>query len=139
MKNRPKISEVMTADPETVHTAQPLSDVYDLFQDRAYHHLPVVDGRTPVGIISAADILKLVYDIEHNDERMLRTYLDHQFSIEDAMTTDLVTVTVDAKVREVVDAMSAGTIHSVLVVDGDGELEGIVTSTDLINLLGELL
>ena len=129
----------MTPDPETVHTAQPLSEVYDLFQDRNYHHVPVVEGDKPVGIISASDILRLVYDIENGDDRMLRTFLDLQFNIEDAMSTSLVTVQPTAKVREVASAMSSGDIHSVLVVNELGELEGIVTSTDLIKLLEELL
>lgn len=139
MKRKPRISDVMTTDPETVHTALPISAVYDLFRDRNYHHLPVLEGRKPIGIISATDILKLVYDIEQADDRMLRIYLDHQFNIEDAMTTDVETVTADAKLRDVVDLLSPGAIHSVLVVDDDGDLEGIVTSTDLIQLLGELL
>ncbi len=139
MKNRPKISEVMTADPDWVHTAQPISEVYDMFKENTYHHVPVLDGRKPVGMISATDILSLVYDIDGSDDRMLRTFLDIQFNIEDAMSTELVTVTADAKVREVADAMSSGSIHSVLVVDSEGDMEGIVTSTDLIRLLGELL
>ncbi len=139
MKNRPKISEVMTTDPDWVHTAQPISEVYDMFQKNSYHHIPVLDGRKPVGMISATDILGLAYDIENGDDRMLRTFLDIQFNIEDAMSTKLVTVTQDAKVREVADAMSSGEIHSVLVVDKDGLLEGIVTSTDLIRLLQDLL
>ncbi len=139
MKNRPKLTDIMTSDPETVHTAQPLSEVYDLFQDRNYHHVPVVEGDKPVGIISAGDILRLVYDIDNGDDRMLRTFLDLQFNIEDAMTTDLVTVQPSSMVREVATAMSSGDIHSVLVVGEEGTLEGIVTSTDLIKLLEQML
>lgn len=139
MKNRPKISDIMTTDPDWVHTGQPISEVYDMFKANDYHHIPVLDGRKPVGMISATDILSLAYDIDGGDDRMLRTFLDIQFNIEDAMSTNLITLTQAAKVREVADAMSSGSIHSVLIVDGKGLLEGIVTSTDLIRLLGELL
>lgn len=139
MKHRPKLVDVMTTDPETVHVGQPLSEVYLLLQKRDFHHVPVLDGRAPVGLISATDILKLVYDVEGQDDRMLRTFLDHQFTIEDAMSTDLATARRDDDLRGVVDAMASGTIHSVLVVDDVGHLDGIVTSTDLIRQLGELL
>jgi len=98
-----------------------------------------MDGSEPVGMISATDILKLVYDVEGHEERALRTHLDHQFTLEDAMSTDLVTVKVGDALRKVVDLMSDGTVHSVLVLNDDGELEGIVTSTDLIRQLGEFL
>ena len=129
----------MSTEPETVHLGQPISDVYGLLQSRSFHHVPVVNGVKPVGLISATDILKLVYDIEGNDDRMLRTFLDHQFTLEDAMSTDLITVKQDEPLRVAADHMSSGDVHSVLVVDDAGDLVGIVTSTDLIQQLGELL
>ena len=90
-------------------------------------------------MISATDILKLVYDIDGSDDRLLRTFLDHQFTLEDAMTTKLVTAQLGDDLRTVVDHMASGVIHSVMVLNDDGELAGIVTSTDLIRHLGQLL
>jgi CBS domain-containing protein len=139
MKNKPLLSDVMTREPETVHIGQPLSDVYTLLQNRKYHHVPVVEGDTPVGMISSTDILKLVYDVQDGDDRMLRTMLDYQFNLEDAMSTELVTVRNGESVRKVAEHLSTGDIHSVIVVNDDGELEGIVTSSDLIRQLAELL
>ena len=139
MKHKPQLSDVMTPNPETVHIGQPLSDAYTLLQSRPFHHVPVVDGDKPVGLISSTDILKLVYDVESNDDRMLRTMLDHQFTLEDAMSTDLLTVRNAESLRKVANHMSTGDVHSVIVVDDDGKLEGIVTSSDLIRQLAELL
>ena len=129
----------MTLDPITVHRNQPLSEVYTLLQSKGFHHVPVVDGARPIGMISATDILKLVYDVESADDRMLRTMLDHQFTIEDAMTADIVKVSSTDGLRTVVDHMSTGTLHSVVVVDESGDLVGIVTSSDLIRQLGAML
>ncbi len=139
VKNKPKLVDVMSAEPITVQLGQAISDVYELLQELPIHHVPVVDGRTPVGMISATDILKLVYDIEGHDEHMLRSFLDHQFTLEDAMSTDLITTRSDQPLHVVVDHMAFGDLHSVLVTNDDGELVGIVTSTDLIRLLRELL
>jgi len=139
MKNKPKLAEIMTSDPQTVSLGQPLSEAYTLLQNRSFHHVPVVDGNVAVGMISATDILKLVYDVDGSDDRMLRTFLDHQFTLEDAMTTELITVQVDDDLRTVVDHMASGAIHSVMVLDDDGKLVGIITSTDLIFQLGQLL
>lgn len=139
MKHKPQLRDVMTPEPQTVHLGQPLSDAYQILQSKPFHHLPVVDGDEPVGMISATDILKLVYDVESNDDRMLRTMLDHQFTLEDAMSTDLITVRNAESVRKVANHLSTGDVHSVVVVDDDGHLEGIVTSSDLIRTLGELV
>lgn len=129
------ISDVMTTEVLTVDTSQPLSEVYDLFQARSIHHLPVVEGAKPVGMVSATDVLALVYDINNPGDHMMRTMLDHQFNIEDAMTTELELLTVDSTVRDAADRLADGDYHSVLVVDAVGDLVGIVTSTDLIRYL----
>lgn len=139
MKNKPTLAEVMTTDPETVHVGQPLSEVYVLLQNRSFHHVPVLDSGKPVGLIAATDILRLVYDAQGADERMLRTLLDHQFSIEDAMSEELITVSTSDPLRKAIDHMATGDVHSVVVLDADGGLAGIVTSTDLIRLLSEMI
>lgn len=139
MKHKPQLSDVMTREPETVHLGQPLSEAYDLLQNRRYHHVPVVDGKMPVGMISSTDILKLVYDVESSDERMLRSMLDHQFTLEDAMSSELMMVRTQEPLRKVAGYLSTGDTHSVVVVNDDGEIEGIVTSSDLIRQLAELL
>jgi len=139
VKNKPKLIDVMSPEPTTVQLGQPISDVYVLLQAMPFHHVPVVDGKKPVGLISATDILKLVYDVEGHDEHMLRSFLDYQFTLEDVMSTDLIAANSDQPLRVAVDHMSTGDVHSVLVTSDNGELVGIVTSTDLIRLLQELL
>ena len=139
----------MTTEVITVDRSQALSEVYDLFESRSIHHLPVLDGQRPVGMVSATDVLRLVddaadgcpgvvYDIEDPSDRMMRSMLDHQFNIDDAMTVELDTLGVDATVHDAADRLSGGDYHSVVVVDAVGHLAGIVTSTDLIRYLRDI-
>ena len=139
MKPKPRVDDVMTPDPDTVQVGQSLSEAYALLQDRSFHHVPVVDGSKPVGMISASDILRLVYDVDGTDDRMVRSFIDHQFTLQDAMSTDLLTVHRDDPLRKATTHMSGGDVHSVLVLDDEGCLDGIVTSTDLIRTLGDLV
>jgi len=53
--------------------------------------------------------------------------------------TTVVTVKEDDRLRTAADHLSGGAIHSVLVVDDDQTLVGIITSTDLIRVLVDLL
>lgn len=135
MTKREPIQTVMTSEPTYVQRSQPISQVYDLLDGAPFHHVPVLDGDRPVGMVSASDILRLVYDIDGSDDRMLRTMLDHQFNIDDAMTEDLRTLAPTASVYDAASMLSDGSLHSVLVVDDDGKLVGIVTSTDLVRYL----
>lgn len=51
--------------------------------------------------------------------------------IKDVMTTDLFTVNHDEVVSEVEKLFNDHSIHHVLVLNNDGELEGVISSTDL--------
>jgi CBS domain-containing protein len=128
------IAEVMTTDPVTIDRSEPISEAYRLLRDAPFHHLPVLDGDEPVGMVATSDILRLVYDVDGVDDRALRTYIDHQFTMDDAMSVDLRTLAPDATVRDAAAALADGSIHSVLVMD-DAKITGIVTTTDLVRWL----
>ena len=138
MSNLP-VLDLMTPDPSTVERSQPLSEAYRLLQRAPFHHLVVVEGDQPVGIVATSDILRLVYDVDGTNDRSLRTYIDHQFTIDDAMSVDLRTVDTDATVKDVAALLSDGSFHSVVVLAGDGKLAGIVTTTDLARYLRDKL
>ncbi len=53
------------------------------------------------------------------------------------MSTDLVTVGVDATAAEAAARMSETGVTSILVVDGAGRLEGLLTGTDFVTLVRE--
>ena len=127
----------MTADPRTVDRSDPISEAYDILHRAPFHHLIVMEGDEPVGMLSTTDILRLVYDVEGNDERRLRTFIDHQFTIDDAMTEELRTLPTSATVHDAAVALSAGDNHSLVIMEGD-KLAGIVTTTDLVRYLRDL-
>lgn len=134
MKNAP-ITTVMTVELVTVDRSDPISEAYSVLKRAPFHHLPVMDGDEPVGLISSTDILELAYDVRGTEERSLMMFLDHQFNMEDAMSTTLVSVPESATVRDGAEILANGKVHSVLVLGSNGMLEGIVTTTDLVRFL----
>lgn len=137
MKTEP-ITTVMTTDVVSIDRDQPLSEAYQALHGAGYHHIPVLEDDRPIGMISSTDILKLAYDVDGNDDRLLRSMLDHQFTIDDAMTPDLITLSDTATVQDAADVLSREKIHSIVIVDVEGNLVGIVTTTDLIKYLRDL-
>ena len=130
-----KIKHILTTDVLSVHIKQKLSDVNDIFRENMIHHIPVLDGKYPIGIISTNDIFKLIFNIDTQDERMIDAILDHNFSIDEVMTKDLITLPVSSTIKEAAKVLRFSTIHSIIVTNKKGEMEGIVTSTDIINYL----
>jgi CBS domain-containing protein len=63
---------------------------------------------------------------------MAEAMLDHQFSLRDVMQRRIQTLSTKATVKDAAGILRDGALHSVLVVDDNGDLAGIVTTTDLI-------
>lgn len=136
MKQNEPVSKIMTSTVATVHTGQKLSEARRLLAERPFEHLPVVSGKSLVGMISAADLLRLTFDAGNADERSMDAVLDHQFTIEGVMTKELTTIKSTDSIRYAAELLVKASHHSLPVVD-DGALTGIVTGTDLIRFLLE--
>jgi len=135
MKKNEPISKVLTRNPITTHVAQKVSDVRKLLAEHGFHHVPVVSGKKLLGMISASDILGISIEGVGSDQASMDAYLDHQFTIEKLMRTDLETLPEKSTVADAANVLANGDIHAVPVVGKSNELVGIVTSTDLIRFL----
>ena len=130
-----RITKILTTDVITVNAKQKISSVTKIFRENMIHHVPVMEGKKPIGIISTKDIFKIIYDIGMDDEKMLDSVLDYHYEITDVMTTNLVTLPISSTIKDVAKTLQFSTIHSILITNDKNELEGIVTSTDLIRYL----
>jgi len=138
MKKNESIDKVLTRAVMTTHVGQKLSDVRKVFAKEGFHHMPVVSGKKLIGLISASDILGISIEGLPSDDRSMDAYLDHQFSIKGIMQDQLQTLSLTATVADAAEALSEGSFHAIPVVNDAFELEGLVTSTDLIRYLRDL-
>lgn len=137
MKKNDSITKIMSADVSTVQVGQALSDVRKMMCSSHIHHVPVVEGKKLVGLISFTDLMKINLLISGADERSIDLIIDQQFKISDIMTTNLTTISNTDTIREASALLAKGSFHSLPVIDKDGNVVGIVTTTDLINYLND--
>ncbi len=103
---------------------------------RHYHvgSLVVIDDnegrRRPVGIVTDRDIVVEIYALDLDP---------NVITIGDIMTTELVTVPESFGVMETTQLMRMKGVRRVPVVDGDGNLIGIVAVDDVLQILAEEL
>ncbi|NIP38128.1 MAG: CBS domain-containing protein [Candidatus Dadabacteria bacterium] len=135
MGKNESVTKILTTDVLTVNTKQKISAVNKIFRENMVHHVPVLEGKKPLGIISTNDIFRIMFDVGIADDRMTDAILDYHYSIRDIMTTELVTLPITSTIKDVAKVLQFSTIHSILITNDKGELEGIVTSTDLIKYL----
>ncbi|HHO53383.1 MAG TPA: CBS domain-containing protein [Deltaproteobacteria bacterium] len=133
MRRNEKITKIMTESPITIQVGQPLSKASALMREHGFHHVPVVDGARLVGILSTTDLLQVSY--QHGaDPRQIDAVLDHTVSIRELMR-DPQEIKDTQTVRDAVEILAEGKFHSLPVTTAEGELAGIVTTTDLLRYL----
>lgn len=122
------IRRVMTSNPTTVGPDDTAAQARKVIESNGIHHLPVVVDGKLVGILSSSDFLKL--HVLRGQPEALEAVQVHQI-----MEADPVTLDTSADLIDVAAKLTEGGFHAVPVVEEDGTLVGIVTSSDLINHL----
>jgi CBS domain-containing protein len=130
----------MTANPKTIHLKTPISEVGKIFSEGKFHHLPVLDGKELVGIVSYFDLIRVSFEQSFGvtDKKAVYAVLDHTLDIASIMTKDPLCIQAKSTIREAAEKLATGKFHSLPVVNEDHELIGIVTSKDLIDYLIKL-
>ena len=119
------LREIMSRQLVTVTPDTPLSEARHLLAEHRIRRLPVIAGRRLVGIVSDRDVRSA--SASHD-----RT------PVAQIMTRNVVTATSQMRVDEAARIMLDGRFGGLPVVDG-GELTGIVTETDLLRALIDVL
>lgn len=126
------ILEIMKREPISVEVYQSILDAIRLLSDGGFHHLPVVDDKRLVGILSTVDILKLNGDALTGHDAEQPALLATRACVGDIMFRGVIPLSERATVGDAAQLLSSGEYHSVPVIAADGRLIGIVTTTDLI-------
>lgn len=135
MKKREPVSHIMTSSVITVDKINHnLRDVKDIFRREKIRHIPVMEGDKLVGIISKNDINRLSFGaIFENQDNADEAVLD-MLTIDQVMTNHPTVVQPEALIKDVAEIFAKEDFHSLPVAE-NGEIKGIVTSTDVIQYL----
>ncbi len=120
MMNEP-LSSIMTRQVITANPEDKLSVARDIFLKNRVHHLPVVHGKTLMGILTTYDMFKFVNRNEDYDKILIK----------DVMTSHVATLEPEDKIGSAAELFLENLFHAVPIVK-NGELQGIVTSFDVI-------
>lgn len=131
----PPISEIMSTNIIAVNRDDDLETAELLFKKHKIRHIPVVNGDVIIGMLSYSDLLRISFaDAVFEDESEIDALVYNMFTIDQVIVKHVVTVPAVATIKEVAEILSKKEFHALPVVD-DGNLVGIVTTTDLINYL----
>ena len=120
------VSRYMSASPVVIQQAAPLTAAIALMQEHSVRHLPVLDGQTPVGILSERDVAMAGSLVPDAWELI---------PVAEAMTPQPYMVSADTQVVKVARAMAEHRYGAVLITSEAGALLGVFTTTDAMGVL----
>jgi CBS domain-containing protein len=125
-----EVADVMTSKVVTLSPHHSFSEAANLMNDRYFRHCVVVDTHGQlVGVISDRDILRA---LARNPNARTK-------SLDQIMTQNPVTVRRNTQIADAVGKIISKRINCLPVVEEDGSVCGIVTSTDLLRSYQQLL
>lgn len=135
MKKRVPVTQIMTNNVVTLSIKDDLNTAEQLFKKHHIRHIPVTSGEKVLGMLSYTDLMRISFaDAINEQEQEVDTMVYNLFTIEQVMAKDVVSVTSKSTIQEVANFLAIKEFHALPVID-NGKLEGIVTTTDLINYL----
>ncbi|MCX8175839.1 MAG: CBS domain-containing protein [Candidatus Bathyarchaeota archaeon] len=125
-----KVCDIMKAPVVTIDENESISCVAKLMVEKNVGSVVVVDvSKKPVGIITAADIVKRV---------VAKNVLPSKVKSKDVMSKPVVTIFPQATVNEAITRMRNFGVKRLVVMD-KGEVVGIVSSLEILNIKPKLL
>lgn len=127
------VRDVMTRDPVAAPSDATIGEALEIFQSLEFRHLPIVDGKELVGILSERDLLGLGLPAAVDDATLARLQSRLATPIAELMSTDVISVSPDATIGEAIDLIVEHRVGAVPVVDeASGDLVGIVSYIDVL-------
>ena len=119
-----RFNEIMSAHVKTVSLTVSADDAWEMMRGDRIHHLVVLNGKKVAGVFSA-----------HDAGGVNGAPIREGHQVRDLMSEHVVTAEKNTPLKRVANLMRGHTIGSVVVVD-KGKPVGIVTTSDLLELLG---
>ncbi len=122
MMNEP-LRLIMTKDIVSVTPDTPLGKVRELLLKKGIHHVPVLEDKKLVGLITTWDMFKLGKSAD--DYADMKAY--------ELMTTHLATLSPDDHIGAAAEVFEEHLFQAIPVVNDNKELVGLITTHDLLD------
>ena len=131
------VADIMVTQLVTLWEEDNLEQIGEQMDKWRIRHLPVVDGRKLVGLISHRDMLRwAASDLDKSRVRESQQHrLREETFVADVMTRDVETVRPETPIAEAARRLVTAKFGCLPVVDAEGNLVGIVSEHDLLRLL----
>lgn len=133
------IDKIMHRDVETCREFTPAAEVFERMQRGNFRHMPVLSAKgTLIGIVSDRDLRNFLVFLPEIQKKK-EIIASHSLTIEKVMTRKPFYLNDNDNLRTAVKLMVKHKVGCLPILDDSEKLVGILTETDLLNVLMSLL
>lgn len=132
------IGERMSHPVVSIHTDTPIIEALNMLRRENIRRAPVIKDGDLVGIVSDHDLLNASPSQATSLSMWELNYLLSKVTVEDVMTSEVITVGVDTPIEQAARIMADNKIGG-LPVTREGKIVGMITETDIFKLFLELM
>lgn len=132
------VRELMSKDVTAVQETDSLLDVTLVFMQTHFRHLPVLRGKELVGIVTERDVKQSVPSLMVRAGAEAYNQVMESTPVSRVMSREPITVGPDQNVFDAANTLYTRRIACLPVVEGR-ELKGVVSTTDLLRLLVQMM
>lgn len=128
------VRKKMKTDLITITKNERMTVAKKILEEKKIRHLPVVEGKKLIGLVTNMDIRKAEASPATSLEIRELHYLLDKLTVGEIMTRNVITISPDVSVEEAATIMHDNKIGCLPVVE-DGNLVGIITENDVMEIL----
>jgi len=132
------VRKKMHKDLVTVTKDERMTVAKKIMKEKNIRHLPVVDGKKLIGLVTNMDIRKAEASPATSLEIRELHYLLDKLTVGEIMTRNVITISPDISIEEATTLLHDNKIGCLPVVE-DGNLVGIITENDVMEILIEVM
>lgn len=128
------VRKKMKKDLITINKSERMTVAKKILEEKNIRHLPVVEGKKLIGLVTNMDIRKAEASPATSLEIRELHYLLDKLTVGEIMTRNVITISPDVSVEEATTILHDNKIGCLPVVE-DGNLVGIITENDVMEIL----
>jgi acetoin utilization protein AcuB len=132
------VRKKMKKDLITITKDERMTTAKKILKEKNIRHLPVVEGKKLVGLVSNMDIRKAEASPATSLEIRELHYLLDKLTVGEIMTRNVITISPDISLEEATTLLHDNKIGCLPVVE-DGNLVGILTENDVMEILIDVM
>lgn len=132
------VRKKMKRDLVTITKDERMTIAKKILQEKNIRHLPVVDGKKLIGLVTNMDIRKAEASPATSLEIRELHYLLDKIKVSEIMTRNVITIHPDTSVEEAATLLHDNKIGCLPVVE-DGNLAGIITENDVMEIFIQVM